>query len=292
MNKYEIILDVCKTKSISKTAEQFNYTQSAVSQTIRNFEKELGVTLFKRSKAGMELLSNTEGIIESLTVICHEEKHIEQLAAALNSLDSGYIRIGSIQSISYHWLPDILKPFSEAYPGIRFELYVDGFDELIHKMKQGELDCIYVSRFSVPDYPFVPIGEDELMLVTPQNHPLSTQKLVSVTDINGEQFILSSDGFDYETGQLFHMNGIQPKVQYRLNEDYATIKMVEQGFGVTILPKLLLENIPFDVCVRSFTEHYKRTLGVAYPGDVTPSPALQKLLQFSRQWHTTVSESI
>ena len=54
MSKYQTILAVCETHSISKAASKLNYTQSAVSQTIKNFEKELGVPLFKRSKQGME----------------------------------------------------------------------------------------------------------------------------------------------------------------------------------------------------------------------------------------------
>ena len=57
MSKYQTILAVCETHSISKAASKLNYTQSAVSQTIKNFEKELGVPLFKRSKQGMELLA-------------------------------------------------------------------------------------------------------------------------------------------------------------------------------------------------------------------------------------------
>ena len=46
MNKYEIILNVCETHSISKTAAQLNYTQSAISQAIKGYEKELGFPLF------------------------------------------------------------------------------------------------------------------------------------------------------------------------------------------------------------------------------------------------------
>ena len=95
MSKYEIILDVCKTGSISKTAAKLNYSQSAVSQLIKSFEKELGLTLFKRTKHGVQLLPNTEEIVGSLEIICREEKRIRQTAADLNSLDSGYIRIGS-----------------------------------------------------------------------------------------------------------------------------------------------------------------------------------------------------
>ena len=87
----------------------------------------------------MQLLPNTEEIVGSLEIICREEKRIRQTAADLNSLDSGYIRIGSIQSISYHWLPDILRKFSESYPKITFELYVEGFRPLISNLKTNKL---------------------------------------------------------------------------------------------------------------------------------------------------------
>ena len=102
MSKYEIILDVCRTGSISKTAVKFNYTQSAVSQLIKNYEKELGVALFRRTKQGVQLLPDAREIVHCLENISSEEKKIRQIVDDLNSLDSGVIRIGSIQSISYH----------------------------------------------------------------------------------------------------------------------------------------------------------------------------------------------
>ena len=284
MNKYEIILSVCETHSISKTADKLCSTQSEISQAIKGFEKDLGLQLFKRSKHGMELMPNTEEIIEALKIICREENRITQIATNLTSLDSGYIRIGTIQSISYHWLPDILKNFSKAYPNIRFEMTVDGFSALREKIRAGKLDCIFVSRYSVPGLPFVPIGKDELMLATPKDHPLSEKVAVSLSDINNEDFVLSSDGLDYETGKIFELNNIKPRIRYRLNEDFATLKMVEKGFGVTILPRLLLYNAPFDVCIRSFTEHYSRVLGVAYSKDAPPSLAILKFLDYVKDW--------
>ena len=60
--------------------------------------------------------------------------------------------------------------------------------------------------------------------------------------------------------------------------------MVEQGFGITILPKLLLHNAPFEVCIRSFTEHYTRTLGIALPSGVTPSKAVLQFRAFAKRW--------
>jgi len=284
MGKYEIILSVCETHSISKTAQELQYTQSAISQAIKSFEKELGFKIFYRSRQGMELKPNTEEIINSLRIICEEQKHIRQVAADLTSLDFGYIRIGTIQSISYHWLPDILKRFSDNYPNIRFAMTVDGFKKLEQKLKANELDCIFVSRYSVPDLPFIPMGNDELMLAMPKGHPLSEKVTVSLADINNENFVLSSDGLDYETGKIFELNDITPEIKFRLNEDFATLKMVEQGFGITILPKLLLRSTPFNVCIRSFTEHHSRVLGVAYSKDSEPMQATQKFLDFVKAW--------
>lgn len=284
MKKYAIILDVCESQNLSKTAEKMNYTQSAVSQAIKSFEKELGFPMFKRSKYGMELLPNTEEIVASLRIICREQNRIDQIAKNITSLDSGFIRIGSIQSISYHWLPDILKKFSEEYPNIQFDLTVDGFSSLRKKLENNQLDCIFVSAYSVPKFPFIQIGSDELLLVTPKNHPLAQKETVLFSDVNNEPFILSSDGLDYETGMIFEINNIKPKIRYKLNEDFATLKMVEEGFGITILPKLLLKNAPFDICVRPFKEHYSRVLGVAYAKDASPTLATMKFLDYVQRW--------
>ena len=118
MSKYDVILDVYENQSISKAAQKHNYTQSAVSQTIRNYEKEIGLKLFKRSKNGMEALPGTEPIFEELMHIRSANTRIDQIVSNINNLDSGFIRIGTVQSIAYNWLPGVLKNFSAEYPNI------------------------------------------------------------------------------------------------------------------------------------------------------------------------------
>ncbi|WP_068455071.1 LysR family transcriptional regulator [Aedoeadaptatus pacaensis] len=285
MSKIDFILDVYETHSISKTATRLNYTQSAVSQAISNYEKEIGIALFKRSKAGMTPLPGTEKIFEELKNIQSSRAHIEQFAAKISGLEVGLIRIGTIQSIAYHWLPGILKKFTALYPKITFQLYVSSFQELNYKLQEGELDCIFTSEYAAQDLPNTTLGEDELMLVMPKHHPLSKKLMISFSDVMGQDFIMSADDTDYETGELFRMYRMEPNVQFYINEDYTVIKMVEQGFGIAILPNLLLYNIPFDVCVRSFTEHYKRKLVVARSSTVEASPALERFITFISTQH-------
>lgn len=285
MSKYEIILDVYNTCSFAKTAEKFNYTQSAVSQIVKNYEKNIGLPLFKKAHNTIEPLPNTKRIIEELRKIYEAEQNILSISSKLNNLESGFIRIGTIQSIAYHWLPDILKDFSNAYPGIQFEIYVHGFQELDSLLKNDKLDLCFTSEYAVPNMEFSPLGTDELLLVTPRNHKLSEKLYVSFPDIAGTNYISSADKLDYEIGQLFLSYQIHPTVKYELNDDFAVLKMVEAGFGITILPKLLLAGAPFDVCIRPFTEHFTRTLGVAYPNTKHLSPAATVFLTYAHKWY-------
>ena len=111
MSKYDIILDVYENQSISKAAAKHNNTQSAVRQTIRIYEKEIGLILFKRSKNGMEPLPGTEPIFTELKNMRACDERIGQIAANINNLNRGYIRIGTIHSIAFHWLHGVLKNF-------------------------------------------------------------------------------------------------------------------------------------------------------------------------------------
>lgn len=285
MTKYEMILSVYHTHSISVTAEKYNYTQSAISQAIKSFEKELGLPLFKRTKNGMLPISNTEEIIRELRTICDAENRIADIASNLTSLKNGYIHIGTIKSIAYNWLPSMVKNFSKKYPNIHFKISMGSSSQLHDKLDQNEVDCIFVSNYLLPEnLEFYPMDTDELMLLTARNHPLADKLKVNLSDIKDENYIYSEDGFDFEAGGIFEQNDIHPTVLYQLDDDVAVQKMVSDGMGISVLPKLLLSNPPFDICIRPFTEHYKRTLGVAYLKDSELDPATEAFLDYVKEW--------
>lgn len=291
MTKYEMILSVYHTHSISVTAEKYNYTQSAISQAIKSFEKELGLPLFKRTKNGMLPISNTEEIIRELRTICDAENRIADIASNLTSLKNGYIHIGTIKSIAYNWLPSMVKSFSKKYPNIHFKISMGSSSQLHDKLDQNEVDCIFVSNYLLPDnLEFYPMDTDELMLLTARNHPLADKLKVNLTDIKDENYIYSEDGFDFEAGGIFEQNDIHPTVLYQLDDDVAVQKMVSDGMGISVLPKLLLSNPPFDICIRPFTEHYKRTLGVAYLKDSELDPATEAFLEYVKEWKSNKGE--
>ena len=225
-------------------------------------------------------MPNAEEIMKCIIEICDLEEKINNISDNLTSLDTGYIRIGTIQSIAYNWLPEILDRFSKDYPNISFDIVVDKFDELVKKVKSNQLDnniCIGVFCSILV---FGKLYIDELVLITPVKHKLSSQITVPISKLKDEKFILSADGLSYETGIIFNRNGIDPEIKYKVNEDFTVIKLVESGFGVAILPKLLLENTPFNVSIRNFSEHYNRVLGVAYSKEIELTPVVEMFINY------------
>lgn len=104
---YEILYTVCREGNLTKAAKKLNYSQSAVSQAVRSFEKTLGITLLERSKTGVKPLPGVLPIIESLRVISEEEKKMKYFAESICQLDQGLIRIGCLTRVATKWFPDI-----------------------------------------------------------------------------------------------------------------------------------------------------------------------------------------
>ena len=156
MSKYNIILDVYENQSISKAAAKHNYTQSAVSQTIRNYEKEIGLNYLSVPKRN-GTTTGTEPIFTELKICVPAMNVSGQIAANINNLNSGLYASYTIQVLLfYHWSPGVLKNFSSEYSSITFQLYVDSFQQLTEnpQKRTGLYFCFTIrsQRSSMPSY--------------------------------------------------------------------------------------------------------------------------------------------
>lgn len=265
MKKYEIIIDVCKTGSFTKTAHRLNYSQAAVSQTVKSFEAELGFPIFKRKKSGVELLPAAREVIDSLEVITAEQKHLKEISDSLTKSDSGLIRIGTIFSMAVNLLPNILKEFHVIYPDINFDIFCGEYDEIHTKLSNGEIDLAFTSKYGAEGFTQIELLQDEFMAVMPVDHPLSKKMALSIHDLEGVPYIPSGEKFDFEIGEIFDTVRITPTVSFKLTDELVSHKLIEAGFGVSVSTKYLLDaTMAFaDICIRPFKEHYYRTLVIA-----------------------------
>ena len=260
MKKYEIIIDVCKTGSFTKTAHRLNYSQAAVSQTVKSFEAELGFPIFKRKKSGVELLPAAREVIDSLEVITAEQKHLKEISDSLTKSDSG-----TIFSMAINLLPNILKEFHVIYPDINFDIFCGEYDEIHTKLSNGEIDLAFTSKYGAEGFTQIELLQDEFMAVMPVDHPLSKKMALSIHDLEGVPYIPSGEKFDFEIGEIFNTVRITPTVSFKLTDELVSHKLIEAGFGVSVSTKYLLDaTMAFaNICIRPFKEHYYRTLVIA-----------------------------
>lgn len=284
---YEVIRAVCETENLSKAAKMLNYSQSAVSQTIQNYEKSLGITLFERSKMGVKPLPGVMPIIESVQKISEEEKKIKEFAESIRDLKQGVVRIGSLTRIVTKWLSDIFAQLERDYPNIRYQLETGSLYELQDYLENDKVDFALTSSLAAKNYAFTPIVKDEMMVLLPKGHPLAEKESVNIQDLKKENFMITSEGLDFEIGDILKTIGInESNAKYKFNDDIIIMKFVELGLGVSILPKLFLDIIGegFDMEIRPLSKRYYRILGIAYPNKTHMPPVANKFIDYMLKW--------
>ena len=284
LSKYEIFSTIVEVGSLTKAAEKLNLTQSGVSYSISTLESELGFSLLKRDRSGISLTSNGERILKHVSRILHEEELLRQEIAAIKGFDTGTVRLGTLSSVSLQWLPGILSEFSEKYPQIEVKTYLGCYDEMNDWLSNGTVELGFVSLPISKPFETIPLKKDNLMVVLPPNHPLRHQKTISYAQIQDESFIMPQWGSDDNIRRLLNDNKLNLQIKYEFMEERTIFAMVQRGLGISILPELILVNVPDNIHIISLKEADYRILGVAAVSFKTISPAAKKFLTCVRSW--------
>lgn len=286
MNKYEIILDISKTCNISETSRNLNYTQSAISQALKSFERELGFKIFKRKNSGVELLPVGIEIIKSLEKINQEENKIKRISDSMTKSETGTVRIGSFFSFSITYLPKILTDFKKLYPLIKFEISTGNQQEIYDQLKFGKIDIAITSSYKMDEFSINEIIRDEFVIALPNKHKLAEKISVSIYDIKNFDYILSGEKFDFEIGEILSSLDIKPNHSFEISDEMLALKLIEHGFGISIHSKFFLDSIPnhADISIRKITEHYYRSIVLATNPDMFSSSASDTFVKFVTQW--------
>jgi len=121
----ETFMRVAERESFTEAAKQLNYSQSTVTMQIQQLERELGYPLFDR--IGRKISITPSGKI--FMRYADEILHIMQKAHSINKDPKeihGTLRIGTIESLLFNIIIDVLPEYREKYPNIKIELMSGG----------------------------------------------------------------------------------------------------------------------------------------------------------------------
>ena len=264
MNRYIALQKIIELGSFTKAAESLGYTQSSISQMIASLENELSIKLLTRSRYGVKLTIEGADLYPFIERSIYQYRSMLEKANEIKGLETGIIRVGTISSVTCHWMPQLINGFKKEYPNVQFLFHQGDYTLIPEWIASGQIDFGFINPNADTNLNTKTIKDGEMLAVLPKNHPLAKKKSISLSDLTDESYILLEEGRYSEPMAAFETAGIIPNIQYTIHDDYAIMMMVEEGLGMSILAELILRRTNYDIVCLPLNPPITRTLAVGY----------------------------
>lgn len=285
LNHLHYFRTLAKTEHYTQAAKELSITQPSLSHAISALEKDLGTYLFEKQGRNVRLTKYGRFFLKYVDNALSELEIGEKKLRDLTSSSNGVIDLGFIYTLGAHIMPNLIKDFlsNEQYKDISFSLFQGTTKNIIQGLKSEKFDLGFCSIIeNEPDIDFVPIFEEELVLVVSKDHELASLDSLDLKDIKDYPFVF----FNKESGirplidSLFNKVNITPKIICEVEEDSAVLGLVSVNYGMAIIPNIsIIKN--FDVKIINITNPIiKRYIYLAYIKNKYISPSANHFRNF------------
>ncbi len=252
LNQILYFQKVAQLENYHQAADELYISQPSLSRSIASLESELGVTLFEKKGRGIELTKAGKLFLE------HADKIAEDCDIAVGkmkeiSVDGGKIDIGYIFPLAGHYIPHKVRKFLniEENKNVVFNFYQNHTPAIAEKVRTGEIDIGFGCYLNDKDMEFFPLSAQELVIITPKNHPLSDMKEVPLSVLNQYPII----GYEpaswmgtYEK-HLFKKYQLTPNMVVECPDEYSLVSLVRENFGIALMPRTDILDSSRDICI-------------------------------------------
>jgi DNA-binding transcriptional LysR family regulator len=289
-----VFVAVAQERSFSRAAQRLHVAQSAVSATVRNLEREWGVTLFDRtthrvdlSAAGRAMLPEAREALRAADAVQHA---VDEVRGGLR----GTIRVGIMQATQRPGglsVAAALSAFRAEHPGVTVEVRQGASAQQADALRSGELDLAFLGLPDprLPGLSLTKIAESEMRLACHPAHRLARRRSVELGTLAGEPFAdLPPDwGVRIANDRAFATAGAHRTIAYEINDVPTVVDFVRHGVAVAILsPVSAAPEAPIAfVPIRHHAPRF--TMSLAAPKGERLSPAARAFVAVARRTAAT-----
>ena len=245
----EYIAAVTRLGSLRRAADELRLSQPALSETVRNLERELGVDLLERKRSGAtmsaegrELLPHIVGVLEA----------VDRLRAAAGEQHriSRMVRVGTVNAATVPLLIPAVEDFRAAHPLTQVEVVGAQQADIHRALSEGGFDLGLVNQLDGDDTPAgfesVPLLHGRPVVCLRPDSPLAARSGVSVDDLLAQPLIAMRTG--YVMHRFVHrlLDGRGSSFAYSTDGAEMGKLMVAEGLGVTVLPDFSVVGDPLE----------------------------------------------
>ena len=186
--------------SFTLAAERVGVTQSAITKSIADLERDLGFLIFNRTARGIVLTEEGRAFVERAGRLVDDAKDLLRGRSASHDPYGGILRIG-VCPASLEWL--LTKPVSlllTRHPALRLEVSGGSFERVVQQLRTGDVDVAlgFDAAFSEqPNLRRETLPPLRTTLFARSGHPILDCRTVSIADIAKYPFVSPSDSRPY-----------------------------------------------------------------------------------------------
>ena len=288
LSQLEVFLTVARERRFSRAAEKLFRTQSAVSQTIRKLEQEIGEPLFDRTSREGVLTDAGRVLEEYAEKLLNLREDAREALVEMRELQKGKLAIAANEFTALYLLP-VLAEYRRLHPTIKITVQRSlgshiPDDILKHNVELGVLS--YDPQ--EPQLHSTVVYLDELVLVVPPGHPLAGTREVSVRQLGAESFVahIVTSPYRDKVIEAFRRHKTPLHMDVELPTLQAIKRFVAMGNGVALVPEISVEN---ELARRELVRvpvrdlHFQRKLRLVYRDESTLSHAGRAFLKVAEQ---------
>ena len=244
LDQLRILNAISNEGSFKKAAEKLYISQPAVSLQVQNLERQLNTPLFYRDKRKARLTETGQLLIKYCDRILSLCEETCRALDELRTLQSGGLIIGASQTTGTYLMPRLIGIFRHKYPQIAVELQVHSTRKISWGIANGNIDLAVVGG-EVPkelqhNLEVTSYAEDELALILPLSHPLSTKDSIQKEDLYHLTFIALNTQSTIRNviDNTLIQHGIDSsyfKIEMELNSIEAIKNAVNSGLGAAFV---------------------------------------------------------
>lgn len=237
-------LAVAEDLHFRKAAERLYISQPGLSRQIKQLEDQLGYPLFERTNRKVSLTPAGLYLKTEMSTLLRKLDGAVQHARLLHEGMEGRLNFGYVGSAMQNIIPELFLRFRAQRPNIHYGLEALGNQEQVARLLTQDIDIGFVRLEKLPkELESTRLFVDTFSLVLPGDHPLGADDFTSIEQLRDDRFIL----FDPQYSQpyydkvmtIFADAGFVPDVTHRTVHATTIYRLVENGFGLSIVPTSL-----------------------------------------------------
>ena len=246
IERLRTLVEVAERGSINAAAQSLNITQSAASQQLAKFAKEVGSDLLTPAGRGVALTDTGHLLVSRGKTILAMIADLENDAVSMSQEVVGELRIGAFSSVARVVLPDALADLQTRHARLWVRVVVNEPEDLLPALMGRELDLVVVESWPKVQRQ-LPTGvvstflyRDREDVALPASHPLAQRDSVNLPEIAALPWTTwHRDGiYDSWIRLTLREHGVEPDIRFEVPDFGAQLEFVARGLAAAFVPRL------------------------------------------------------